>query len=146
MWPYAQIPFQWSVHRQLARDAPLEHFEFLAEDDRDPRHDFIDSLYHVLGKRGQIVVYNASFESQRLKQLADWLPAYRERIKTIRERLWDLLPFVMRHLYHPKFNGSFSIKAILPALVPEMNYDGMVVSDGGEAGLVWERMIRGGVD
>ena len=52
----------------------------------------------------------------------------------------------MRHVYHQKFNGSFSIKAVLPALVPEMNYDAMEVSDGGEAGLVWERMKRGGGD
>src|SRR5207253_639957 len=41
MWPYAQIPFQWSVHRQLAPDAELEHFEFLAEDERDSRQEFI---------------------------------------------------------------------------------------------------------
>ena len=146
MRPYAQIPFQWSVHLQSTPDAPLEHFEFLADDDGDPRHDFIDSLCQALGKRGQIVVYNAGFESQRLEELAGWLPAYGERIKRIRQRLWDLLPFVKRHVYHPHFNGSFSIKAVLPALVPELSYEGMEVSDGGVAGLAWERMLRHGTD
>ena len=49
MRPYQQIPFQWSVHRQMAPDAELEHFEFLADDGRDPRRDFVGSLIKVLG-------------------------------------------------------------------------------------------------
>ena len=55
----------------------------------------------------------------------------------------DLLPVVRRHVYHPKFRGSFSLKSVLPALVPDMTYDGMEVANGNEAGLVWEQMIRG---
>ena len=51
-----------------------------------------------------------------------------------------------RHVYHPEFRGSFSIKSVLPALVPEMTYEGMEVSDGGEAGLVWDQMIGGELD
>ncbi len=146
MWPYAQIPFQWSVHRKLTRHSRLEHFEFLAEDQYDPRPTFIASLCEVLGKSGKIVVYNAGFESQRLSELANWLPEYRERIENIRARLWDLWPFVRRHVYHPEFRGSFSIKAVLPALAPEMSYEGMEVSDGGEAGLAWDQMVRGEFD
>ena len=38
------------------------------------------------------------------------------------------------------------MKSVLPALVPEMSYKGMEVSDGSEAGLAWEKMIRGQVD
>ena len=146
MWPYSQIPFQWSVHRQLRLYAQLEHFEFLANGECDPRLNFIQSLSAVLGKRGQIVVYNAGFESQRLGELADWLPKYEERIKNIRGRLWDLLPFVKKHVYHPNFQGSFSIKSVLPALVPDMVYEGMEVSDGGQAGLAWDQMVRGELD
>lgn len=146
MWPYSQISFQWSVHRQLSPYAQLEHFEFLASDDRDPRRKFIESLCGVLGKRGQIVVYNSGFESQRLQELADGLPEYKERIKNIRGRLWDLLPFVRSHIYHPKFRGSFSIKSVLPALVPDMTYDGLDVAQGNEAGLAWEQIIGGALD
>ena len=146
MWPYSQIPFQWSVHWQLTSQAHLEHSEFLADDEFDPRPKFIQSLCDVLGKRGQILVYNAAFESQRLAELADWLPEYRARIQNIRGRLWDLLPFVREHIYHPAFRGSFSVKSVLPALVPEMTYGGLEVSDGGQAGLAWDQMIRGQVD
>ena len=146
MWPYAQIPFQWSVHRQLTPHNQLEHFEFLADDQRDPRRNFIESLCGALGKRGKIIVYNAGFESQRLSELANWLPEYRERIENIRGRLWDLWPFVKKHVYHPEFRGSFSIKSVLPALVPEMTYEGMEVADGGEAALAWDQMIAAEFD
>ena len=144
MGPYSQIPFQWSVHRQAA--AQLEHFEFLADDQCDPRRKFIESLCKVLGQRGQIVVYNSSFESKRLSQLAEWLPEYKEHIENIRGRLWDLLPFVRKHVYHPEFRGSFSIKSVLPALVPDMAYEGMEVAHGGEAGRAWEQMLQGELD
>jgi len=33
-------------------------------------------------------------------------------------------------------------QAVLPALVPDMTYEGMGVSDGAEAGLAWEKMLR----
>ena len=146
MWPYSHIPFQWSVHRQLAPDAPLEHFEFLADDGSDPRLEFIDSLCGVLGRHGTIIVYNAMFESERLRDLAEWVPEYGNRIARIQNRLWDLLPFIRQHIYHPEFQGSYSLKTVLPALVPNLSYDHLDVTDGGEAGLVWERMVRGGVD
>lgn len=145
MWPYSQIPFQWSVHLQMEPDGGLEHFEFLADDEADPRLEFIDSLCEALGARGQIVVYNASFEARRLHELSGWLPEYAGRIEKIQQRMWDLLPFVKRHVYHPQFNGSYSIKAVLPALVPEMTYEGMEVAHGEAAGLAWDRMVRGGV-
>jgi Domain of unknown function(DUF2779) len=143
MWPYSQIPFQWSVHRQVAPGAQLEHFEYLADNDQDPRRDFIESLCAVLGTRGPIIVYNVSFESCGLRELADRLPDYKDRIENLQERLWDLLPFVRQHVYHPQFNGSLSIKSVLPALVPELTYDGMDVSHGAAAGVAWERMVKG---
>jgi hypothetical protein len=146
MWPYSHIPFQWSVHRQLEQDAAPEHFEFLADDDHDPRREFASSLCDALGKRGPIIVYNATFESQRLRDLAGWLPEYAGAIAGIQERLWDLWPFVKRHIYHPQFQGSFSLKTVLPALVTGLSYEGMEVAHGDEAGLAWDRMIRSGVD
>jgi predicted RecB family nuclease len=64
------------------------------------------------------------------------------RIKAIQRRLWDLLPLVRSHVYHPKFAASYSIKNMLPALVPGMTYEGMDVADGTEAGIAWESLIR----
>jgi hypothetical protein len=143
MRPYDHLPFQWSAHVQRQPGSTPDHFEFLAMDSSDPRTPFISSLCEALGDTGSVVVYNEQFESQRLWELASWLPAYTDRIRGIQRRLWDLLPVVRNHVYHPAFGGSFSLKAVLPALVPDMTYEGMEVPDGLAAGLAWESMISG---
>jgi hypothetical protein len=144
MRPYDQLPFQWSVHVQREPGAVPEHFEFLATDRSDPRQAFISALCDALGDGGSIVVYSQQFESQRLLDLASWLPKFSARINKIQRRLWDLLPIVRDHVYHPAFGGSYSLKTVLPALVPEMTYEGMDVADGQAAGLAWESLISGG--
>ena len=144
--PYDQLPFQWSMHVQRQPGAEVEHYEFLATDTNDPRRDFITSLCAALGDRGNVVVYNATFESQRLKELAAWLPEFSGRIKKIQRRLWDLLPVMRNHVYHPQFAGSYSLKYVLPALVPEMTYEGMEVANGTEAGVAWELLVQGNLD
>ena len=42
--------------------------------------------------------------------------------------------------------GSFSLKSVLPALVPDMTYEGMEVAEGAQAGLAWDKMVRGQID
>jgi len=43
----------------------------------------------------------------------------------VRKRLVDLLPVAKGHYYHPSQQGSWSIKKVLPALVPELEAAGM---------------------
>jgi len=145
MRPYDQIPFQWSVHIRKAPGGPTEHHKFLAEDESDPRLPFLTSLLEVLGQEGRVIVYNRTFESQRLKDLARWNPEYAGRIAQVQARLWDLLEVIRKNFYHPRFRGSFSLKRVLPALIPDLTYDRMRVADGQEAGLAWEQLIRGQV-
>jgi hypothetical protein len=141
MGPYDHIPFQWSAHRQQTPDVAVEHFEFLAEDENDPRRDFFESLSRVIEDRGHIIAYNATFETQRLDDLARWFPEYRARVDEIKSRVWDLLPFVRRNVYHPDFGGSFSLKSVLPAFLPELTYTEMEVGNGEEAGFAWGQML-----
>lgn len=141
MRPFDCIPFQWSVHRQNTPTAPLEHFEFLADDESDPRLPFTESLLKAIGGAGSIVVYYQTFESGRLSELAEWFPQYRKQIAQVQNRLWDLLPVIRDNVYHPEFRGSFSLKQVLPALVADMSYEQMEVSNGAEAGLAWDKML-----
>ena len=146
MRPYDPFPFQWSVHVQKSPGAKPQHYEFLSTDGSDPREPFTAELLSVLskhGKDGNIVVYSRPFEDSRLRELTEWLPQHGSAIEEVRGRLWDLLSLVRKHVYHPGFQGSFSIKNVLPALVPEMTYDGMDVADGTEAGLAYESIVRG---
>ena len=145
MRPYDHLPFQWSVHVQRQPGAEPEHYEFLATDASDPRHEFITSLCAALGESGSIVVYS-SFESQRLSDLASWVPEFSDRINAIQARLFDLLPVVREYTYHPAYAGSYSIKSVLPALVAGMTYDDMQVANGQDAGLAWESLVRGDLD
>jgi len=143
MRPYDQLPFQWSVHISTGNGAKPRHFEFLHDEKSDPRKAFIEKLLAVLEqhKHAPIVVYNQGFESGRLSELARVFPKYAARIKRVQKRLWDLLPVVRNNVYHPDFCGSFSIKNVLPALVPKMTYEGMGVADGGQAGAAYMRML-----
>lgn len=143
MRPYDHLPFQWSVHVQQRPGAKPKHYEFLARDHEDPRQSFVESLCNVLGQNGHVVVYNRPFESGRLQDLSKWLPNYSRQIAGLQKRLWDLLPAVRSHVYHPAFGGSYSMKSVLPALVPEMTYAGMAVADGTQAGLTWKRILQG---
>ena len=60
------------------------------------------------------------------------------------DRIWDLLPIIQRHYYHPEFHGSFSIKSVLPVLVPELSYEDMEIGDGMAAASQFE--IARGLD
>lgn len=144
MRPYDQIPFQWSVHVQRNQTSKLEHHAFLQDDARDPRDAFLTSLLSVLEKhkKAPIIVYS-TFESTRLDDLSRWLPGYERRIKQVKNRLWDLHQVIRSNVYHPQFYGSFSIKRVLPAFIPEMSYDHMPVADGTDAGLAYEKLIHG---
>jgi hypothetical protein len=142
MSPYDQIPFQWSVHVQRQPGGELEHYEYLADDLNDPRPEFSRTLCQIIGKTGSVLAYNSGFESRCLGELAARQPQHRDAIANIQGRLWDLLPVIRAHVYHPAFRGSYSLKDVLPALVADMTYEGMEVAEGSEAGLKWERMMR----
>ena len=50
------------------------------------------------------------------------------------DRIVDLLPVAQRFFYCPSQQGSWSIKRVLPAVVPELRYDQLEgIQDGGAA-------------
>ncbi len=69
----------------------------------------------------------------------------RGRPRALIPRLWGLHAVVKAHYYHPGFGGSYSIKAVLPALVPALAYDDLEIQDGTIASVQYGRMISGGV-
>ena len=56
-------------------------------------------------------------------------------------RLFDLLPILRNHVYHPDFQGSFNIKHVLRPLVPELSYDDLVIVDGRVASVEIARLL-----
>ncbi len=136
--PYQQIPFQYSLHIQESAGDPVSHYEYLGVPPADPRPEFISGLIDSLGEKGSIIVYNQTFEECRLKEIARDFPKYALRIEAIRNRLVDLMvPFRSKQLYHPAMKGSYSIKNVLPALVPELSYNDLEIHEGGTASLTY---------
>lgn len=130
--PYKQIPFQWSCHIESA-DGSLSHAEFLDISGDDPRRAFAESLLETLGNVGPIIVYNAPFEGSRMKELAEAFPDLAPALLAAVESLFDLLPLARNHYYHPAMKGSWSIKAVLPTIAPDLNYSNLAISHGGMA-------------
>lgn len=139
--PYQQIPFQFSVHR-LSKSGNLEHREFLDLSGKDPSRKFAESLIEACGKRGPVFVYNAAFETTRIKELAERFSKLADGLLAINERIVDLLPIAEARYYHPSMEGSWSIKKLLPAIAPDLRYDQLEgVQDGGMAMEAFKKSI-----
>jgi hypothetical protein len=139
--PYQQIPFQYSLHYQKDAAGKVEHYEFLADAGDDPREKFLIKLLNDTRKPGIILVYNKAFEITRLKELAADFPEYAKETEERIERIADLMmPFQKKYYYTPEMLGSYSIKSVLPALVPNLSYEGMDIADGGTASAAFESL------
>jgi len=132
-WPYRQICFQYSVHVQQTSESEPEHFEYLAEGKHCSSLTFIESLLNVLGKKGTVLVYNIAFEGTRLRELMKGHPQHEEAIQHILDRIVDLMNPFRKNYRLPEMEGSYSIKKVLPALVPELSYNDLMIGNGGDA-------------
>jgi hypothetical protein len=141
--PYMQIPFQYSLHYKESKNSALKHFEFLAEEKGDPRIPFIENLLRDTSEPGNILVYNKTFEITRLREIAESFPKYKKQIQKLIDRIIDLIiPFQKKFYYTNEMKGSYSIKYVLPALVPELNYNNLPINEGGLASLTFESLYE----
>jgi hypothetical protein len=141
--PYDAVPAQFSCHVQDT-EGRVAHHEWIADGSEDPRPALAERLIQACEGVRTIVAYNAGFERRCIEQMADALPALAAPLRGIVARLVDLLPVVRNHVYHPDFGGSFSLKSVLPALVPEIRYDVLRIGDAGTASLELERLLFNG--
>lgn len=138
--PYQQLPFQWSCHVESST-GEVTHREWLASGPHDPRLEFIETLLEVIGPSGTVLAYNAGFERKRLEELAADFPEYASALLMLMERIVDLLGIARDHYYHPEMRGSWSIKAVLPTIAPELNYNTLAVANGGMAQDAFLRLL-----
>ncbi len=143
--PYDQVPVQFNCHVE-GTDGRVVHHEWLADGPGDPRPALAERLIRACDGAQAIVTYNVSFERGRIVEMAEALPALAEPLRHVAARLIDLLPVIRNHVYHPDFGGSFSLKRVLPALVPELRYDNLAINEGGLASLELERLLFNGAD
>lgn len=135
-----QVPFQWSCHIEYA-PGKLNHDMFLDVSGDDPRRAFAESMIETLGGEGPVLVYNATFEKKCISELAERFADLSPALLKINERVVDLLPMARQHYYHPAMKGSWSIKAVLPTIAPDLAYDELEVGNGGDAQLAYSEII-----
>lgn len=129
--PYQQVPFQYSLHVQASAGAEPVHHEFLAQPGVDPRAELTERLLAQIPEGACVVAWNQKFEKRVLGDLAQPLPAHAPRIERMLENFRDPMTlFQSRAVYLWQQKGSYSIKAVLPHLVPGLSYEGLDVADG----------------
>ena len=129
--PYQQIPYQYSLYCKDNESSELRHYEYLAKAEVDPRKELIEKLLKEISENACVVVYNKSFEIGVLKNLGGWFPEHKKKIDNIINNIIDLMsPFQRKDIYLWQMRGSYSIKAALPLLVPELSYKDMDIKDG----------------
>jgi hypothetical protein len=135
--PFQQIPFQYSLHIEHTEGAEPNHREFLGVEGTDPREEFIKHLIDDIPADACVLVYNENFEKTRLKELAKDFPLYEAKLMMIHDNVVDLAePFRKKHYYNYTLKGKYSIKLIMPLMVPEMAdaYKKLaLVQNGGDA-------------
>ncbi len=134
--PYEQIPFQYSLHIEH-QDGRIEHKEFLAQEDGDLREELVKRLLKDIPVGATMMAFNASFEKMVLKNLIKAFPQHKTHLQSLIDHIVDLdTPFKKKSYYLPEMKGKYSIKILLPLLVPKMQeaYKKLdLVSNGTEA-------------
>jgi hypothetical protein len=139
MKPWEQGAAQFSYH-ETNSDGTYTHAEFLAEGPEDARPLLTQRMIEATANADRIVTYSA-FEKTRIRGLQETVPSLRAELIELENKLIDLLPVIREHAYHPAFNGSFSIKAVLTPLVPELTYNDLVIVNGLVASVEIARLL-----
>ncbi|MCK7489797.1 MAG: DUF2779 domain-containing protein [Anaerotruncus sp.] len=85
-WPYCQSVFQFSIHREDGPDRcriddEATHFEYLITRPGDHREELVEALLAAIPEGdSSIIVYNRTFEKNRLLELATLFPEHRVRL------------------------------------------------------------------
>lgn len=135
-----QMPVQFSAH--IERGAgEYAHHQWIAEGPKDPRPALARAVVEACRGVDRIVAYHAGFERECLAHLGRAVPDQAPALAALADKLLDLLPTIRSHVYHPDFDASFSIKKVLPALIPTLGYGDLAVRDGEQATVLLQHLM-----
>ena len=138
--PYDSVAAQFSCHLERP-SGRLDHFEWVPEAAGDPRAEIARRIVEACEGASTVVAYNAGFEGRCLAFLAATVPAQAAALQNVIARLADPLPVIREHVYHPDFGGSFSLKRVVGALVPELGYSDLEIQEGEGASRVLAEIV-----
>lgn len=143
--PYQQLPFQYSLHIQREPNGEIEHREYLHEHATNPVPALLEQLSSDIGPEGSILVWYAPFETSRNREMGSLIEEYAPFLEDLNMRVVDLMdPFKQEMIVYPEFEGSTSIKKVLPVLVPELAYEELKIQEGETASRIWKEATLDG--
>ncbi len=137
--PHKHFPVQYSLH-VLHEDGTLQHHEYLEREARLPDR-LLAQLNADIGSEGSVVSWHASFEKTQNKEMARLFPEYAVLLADLNKRMADLEEVFKANYVDARFDGSTSIKKVLPVICPELSYKELDVQDGATAMDAWQKMV-----
>jgi hypothetical protein len=142
MRPYADYPFQYSLHVIDSPGGEVKHMEYLHSESSNPIPQLIEKLKSDIGDKGTILTWNMSYEKGCNDRMAQMYPEHKQFLDDLNDRIDDLMmPFSKMWLVDKDFLGSASIKNVMPVIVPELSYKKLEVQDGLYARRLWTQSI-----
>ena len=138
--PYEQFPVQYSLHILYA-DGSLFHKEYLEPEARLPDRLLLRMKSHF-GNQGNILSWHASFEKTINEKMSFVFPDNAVFLKDLNNRIVDLEKVFKTDYIDVRFEGSTSIKKVLPVIYPQLNYSELEIKDGSSAMEAWQRMLH----
>lgn len=143
--PYNQLPFQYSLHVIQNPESELQHYTYLHSENSDPTIPLSESLAQHIGDCGTVLTWNESFEKGCNSLMAKIEPKYKAFYSQLNDRIDDLcIPFQKNWFVDKGFMGSYSIKKVLPVIVPELSYKDLGINEGAAAQRLWMKSVLDG--
>ncbi|MBN2319876.1 MAG: DUF2779 domain-containing protein [Acidobacteria bacterium] len=138
--PHKHFPVQYSLHI-MQKDGSLTHREFLERQRSLPSH-LVEQMQEDIGIEGSIVSWHASFEKTQNNEMTKLFPDKNDFLMDINKRMVDLEELFKSAYVDARFDGSTSIKKVLPVICPCLNYEDLQVQEGSVAMEAWQRMVN----
>jgi hypothetical protein len=140
--PYQQIPFQFSLHILDTPDSELRHVMYLHRENSDSTYELSQQLLKQIGDTGSIVTWNANFEKSCNTKMGLIHEEFKDFYDLLNDRVVDLAdPFQKNWFVDHRFLGSYSIKKVLPVLVPHLSYKDLGINEGLAAQRKWMQAV-----
>lgn len=131
--PRQQVVVQYSIHK-MESNGQITHYEWLISPFSQTNKEVIDKFAKdIWNPQWTFIVRNKWFENSRNQEMWEMYLEYKDFFEQINSQTFDLMD-IFRDLdyFDPAFDGSCSIKKVLPVL-SDLSYDNMTVSNGSEA-------------
>lgn len=150
--PFSQSVFQFSIHIERCEnicDLEKDNVSFVASDFNDRRLELVQKMIETidLDNGGTVLVYNKSFEYNRIKEFIFLFPQYKLKLEKILEHMIDLEDIIHKgskfyekigfdnerlktiNFYNNMQSGRYSIKKLLPVF-SNLTYSNLNIRNG----------------